>query len=114
MRSTSYTWYNGMFILNRAFKLIKKIIYDKKISRYSYENIFHSSSKKSNNIRIKGVLNDSINGMNVLMQTHYFSKYFKFSEEKEKAFVYLYLILEITFLIIFLKVKLLKFSHTKK
>ena len=53
------TWYNGMFISNRAFNLINEIEY-KPNERHYYESLFRSSNKIKNSIRFKGVLNDNI------------------------------------------------------
>ena len=53
------TWYNGMFISNRAFNLINEIEYYPK-SRWHYEILFRNSNKINYTIRIKGVIDDNI------------------------------------------------------
>lgn len=53
------TWFNGMFISNRAFNLINTIEYCKS-NRWYYESLFRQSNNNLNNIRLKGVLNDSL------------------------------------------------------
>ena len=68
-RSGICTWFNGMFISNRAFNLIDEIISTPK-SRWHYESLFKHSNKTLKNIRFKGVLNDSISGLLVLIESY--------------------------------------------
>ena len=56
------TWFNGMFISNRAFNLIN-IIENFKYNRWYYESLFKQSS-----IRLKGILNDSIEAKYIIFE----------------------------------------------
>lgn len=56
------TWFNGMFISNRAFNLIN-IIENFKYNRWYYESLFKHSS-----IRLKGILNDSIEAKYIIFE----------------------------------------------
>ena len=58
-----------MFISNRAFQLIN-MIEANSTNRFYYEDFFKNSINDSNNVRLKGVLNDSITSKQV-----YFSLY---------------------------------------
>jgi len=68
-RSGIATWFNGMFISNRAFKLIEEIKSSPK-TRWYYESLFQSSTKSYKNIRFKGVLNDSISALLVPTESY--------------------------------------------
>ena len=52
------TWFNGLFISNRAFNLINEIKYIKEDRWYYEQHLFNIST---NIVRIKGILNDTIN-----------------------------------------------------
>ena len=112
------TWLNGMFISNRAFKMINKIDYHKG-NRYYYENqIFANIKGKNNNIRIFGVLNDSISSFNVYGQVNIFLKYFQEidylnSKIKKKKKVFNILISLLIF-IFFIKYFILKINKKIK
>ena len=54
-RSGNYTLFNAVFISIRAFKLIDTILFQ--TDRYFYERLFQNNK---NIMRVKGVLNDSI------------------------------------------------------
>ena len=69
----NYTWYNGMFISNRAFNLIGEIKYNPQ-NRWYYESLFSSSNKSSYRIRIKGVLNNSISSYDVCNEVGKYAK----------------------------------------
>ena len=69
-----YTWYNAMFISNRAFQLINTIELNL-TNRFYYEDFFKNSINCTIPVRLKGVLNDSITSREV-----YFSLY-KYIEE---------------------------------
>lgn len=75
-RYKKMTWYNGMFISLKAFKLIPIIQIYK--NRYYYESLF----KINNNIRFKGILNDSISIYNVSYQNSLFARYFAEIDKK--------------------------------
>lgn len=83
-RSGICTWYNGMFISNRAFNSIDTIAY-RKNDRFFYESLFRTSEVKKINIRIKGILNDTIKlSEDVLFQNQKYLYYFNAVKINEK------------------------------
>lgn len=66
------TWYNGMFISNRAFNKINTIKYVNR--RHYYESLFITTYKE-NSIRFRGILNDSISAYDVGNQVNQFLFY---------------------------------------
>lgn len=58
-RNGECTWFNGMFISQRAFNSIYTIGYNSTY-RWYYEELFGHLKKKLNSIRYKGVLSDKI------------------------------------------------------
>ena len=68
------TWFNGMFISKKAFNLTN--ILPNKI-RYYYESLFGSSIIPFANIRIKGVINDSISARDTIIEMRRFYEYLK-------------------------------------
>lgn len=61
-RQGACTWYNGMFISNRAFTLINEIKLNQ-TDRWYYEELFKFSNQSCNNIRFKGILNDNVSSL---------------------------------------------------
>jgi hypothetical protein len=96
-RHESCTWYNGMFISNRAFQLKDKI--DINSNRYYYESLFKNDNKSFNYVRFKGVLNDSISGDKVAYGLHIYIKNLKKLAFKNKIKIINNLIIIICFLI---------------
>ena len=99
------TLYNGMYISNRAFNLINTIGYHPK-NRYYYEKIF-MFNKTAINIRIKGVLNNSIiSNTDVHFQSYMFLQ--NFAKNKiikiSKEFNELIKLIIILIFILFLKI----------
>jgi len=78
------TWYNGMFISNRAFKLIDTIEYDKS-DRYFYESLFRRSNKTLVDIRFKGVLNDCITPDDLGFEQNKYLTNYKIIKNKRKT-----------------------------
>lgn len=72
-RKKTVTFFNGMFISIRAFKLIDEILFNS--NRFYYEEILFKD--KNNKIRIRGILNDSTTHEVVRDQNTFFLKYFK-------------------------------------
>lgn len=72
-RKRTVTFFNGMFISIRAFKLIDNIIFN--TNRFYYEEKLFKD--KDNKIRIRGILNDSTTHEKVRDQNTFFLKYFK-------------------------------------
>lgn len=83
-RSGACTWFNGMFISNRAFKLINTIEYNKD-DRWFYERLFAYTNNPSVNIRFKGILNDTIFFSNdAWIENNRFLRIFKKEERNRK------------------------------
>ena len=100
-----YTWYNSMFISNRAFQLIN-MIEANSTNRFYYEDFFKNSINDSNNVRLKGVLNDSITSKQV-----YFSLYKYINElnsitikNNKKIIIKLIILIISLFFFIYLKI----------
>ena len=81
------TWFNGMFISQRAFNLINQIEYDPK-NRWNYEFLFIRSKKINNPIRIKGVICDNITADNLIKLL---DNNKKFERNIEKLIIILYI-----------------------
>ena len=80
-----------MFISNRAFQLIN-MIEANSTNRFYYEDFFKNSINDSNNVRLKGVLNDSITSKQV-----YFSLY-KYINNTYYIFIFFHLFKNIKFI----------------
>ena len=101
-RNGACTWYNGMFISNRAFNLINTIQYYK-YNRWTYESLFINK-----NIRFRGILNDKITPNQIgFEQDRYINK--KDLENKKKYQSFELLILLFSFLLFIVYIKLLLF-----
>ena len=94
-----FTWFNGIFISNRAFNLIGEIE-SKPSSRYYYETLFWNSNITSKNIRFKGVLNDSVSGLDVILEINKYIQYFKIDENRKKKKLIYNIIIQIFFIFI--------------
>ena len=101
-RNGACTWYNGMFISNRAFNLINTIQYYK-YNRFNYESLFINK-----NIRFRGILKDKIapNLLKIEMKQYIIKKDF---ENKKKYQSIDLLILLVSFLCFIIYIKLLFF-----
>ena len=76
-RRSTCTWYNGMFISQRAFSLINEIPFYETIERHFYECLtFFQPDNFSYKIRFKGILSDFISTNEVMLKTEYLAKYF--------------------------------------
>ena len=74
-RTKVNTWFNGMFISNRAFNLIHEIKYIKEDRWYYEQHLFNTST---NTVRIKGILNDTINkNIDAVIENNRFVEDFK-------------------------------------
>ena len=83
-RNGACTWFNGMFISNRAFNKIDKINHVE--LRHYYERLFVGKNKE-NILRFKGILNDSISPYKIGIQVNKFLNYFRvIKNEKTKKF----------------------------
>ena len=101
-RNGACTWFNGMFISNRAFNLINTIQYYK-YNRWTYESLFINK-----NIRFRGILNDKITPNQIgFEQDRYINK--KDLENKKKYQSIELLILLFSFLLFIVYIKLLLF-----
>jgi len=102
-RKRTCTWLNGMFISNRAFKLINEIEYYPN-DRWNYENLFAQVNKNSEKIRFKGILNDDIEAKDVLPEKMKYLKYFSNMEKQKKKMNFrLVIFISLLIIVIFLK-----------
>ena len=101
-RSGASTWFNGMFISKRAFNLINTIT---KKKRFYYEGLFRSSNNSFNNIRFKGILNDSISPTDAINSMKKFYEYLKnlYLSEKKKNFTNILIFFCLFIFVFFLK-----------
>lgn len=94
------TWFNGMFISNRAFNLINTIQY------YKYDRRIYESLFLNKNIRFRGILNDKIPSNRIGFEhNRYINK--KYFENKKKYQTIELLILLFSFLLFIIYIKLL-------
>ena len=108
-RYGSCTWFNGMFISYRAFNLIDEIKYYPNY-RWHYENLFINSINNSNNIRLKGILNDNITAMRALPECIKFLNLFK-KEEQQMIVDNKKIILMESFLLSFIYIFIKKYKN---
>ena len=107
-KSSTCTWYNGMFISNRAFNLINEIPYYEGILRHYYECLtFRETKDKNTKIRIRGVIYNSIGDKQVLDITNILPHYFKTAEYLQNKNNKSALISE-NFILVFIFIMLLK------
>ena len=103
-RYNYYTWYNAMFISNRAFQLINRIEINL-TSRFYYEDFFKNSNKSSMPVRLKGILNDSITSKEVYFSLYKYIKDLNLSSIKSNIKIINQLIIIIIFLFFFIYLK---------
>ena len=96
-----------MFISNRAFNSIDTIEY-RKNDRFFYESLFRTSEVKKINIRIKGILNDTIKlSEDVLFQNQKYLYYFNAAKINEKKKIINTIIIKSLLLLFIILIKLL-------
>ena len=98
-----------MFISYRAFNLIDEIKYYPNY-RWHYENLFINSINNSNNIRLKGILNDNITAMRALPECIKFLNLFK-KEEQQMIVDNKKIILMESFLLSFIYIFIKKYKN---
>ena len=103
-----YTWFNGMFISYRAFKLINTIKYNK-TNRWYYESLF-----KNHNIRLKGILNDNIRPDHIRYEQDKYLKTIEFNSIKKSHKIQIFvLIFSFYFFLIYIKILNIITFHLK-
>ena len=105
-RYNYYTWYNAMFISNRAFRLINRIEVNL-TNRFYYEDFFKNSNKSSMPVRMKGVLNDSITSREVYFSLYKYINELNMTPIKNNIKFINKLIIIIIFLFFFIYLKIL-------
>ena len=111
-RAQYVTWFNGMFISNRAFNLIHEIKYYHK-SRWYYESLFINAKNTKNKVRIKGVLCDNILPNQLRKEILNYINNFKMFLAKRKKKIIGKIVIIFSFVQFFIYLKIINLTKNK-